>query len=220
MHSRVKSILLSSSLVRTALLITLLSLVAGPLSATEIQLTSNATDQGAAVASVSDPRLTSGDITGLTFTPVETHDIATWTSVPPGAPAGTIVVQVPPDCGWYCGQSGFVLATFILPSTFSSISLSGAGNVDDWGYAFLNGVPISSELTEYGNVTFSTSNAALFQPGLNTLVISDSNSGGGPSGVGFYSDITYSSTTTPEPCSLILMGSFLGVFGFIRRRLI
>jgi hypothetical protein len=97
--------------------------------------------------------------------------------------------------------------------------LTGAGNVDDWGYAFLNGNIISPQLTEFGNTTFNTSNPSYFLPGTtNTLVISDSNSGGGPSGVAFYSDITYS-TTTPEPCSLILMGSFLSLVGFVRRRL-
>jgi hypothetical protein len=128
-------------------------------------------------------------------------------------------VQVPPECGYYCGQSGFVLATFTLPSTFSSISLSGAGNVDDGGYAFLNGVNLdpSSPLTESGNVTFSTSDPTLFQPGLNTFVISDSNFGGGPSGVAFYADITYS--TAPEPGTMALLGmGIIGIVGTYRRR--
>lgn len=133
----------SFSVIRAVLVITLLLLISSSLSATVIVLKSDATNQGAAVGSITDPRLTSGDITGLTFTPVGTDDLGTFTQPPPGAPAGTIVVQVPPECGYYCGQSGFVLVTFALPSVFSGIALSGAGNVDDWGYAFLNGTAIS-----------------------------------------------------------------------------
>ena len=107
---------------KALLFFAVLALLAAPLLATTITVKSDATNQGAAVGSTSDPRLTSGDISGLTFTPVGTDNLGTFTQPPPGSPSGTIVVQVPPECGYYCGQSGFVLATFTLPSTFSSIS--------------------------------------------------------------------------------------------------
>ena len=174
--------------------VALLTLLAVPLLATTITVYSDATSLGASVASASDTRLTTGDITGLTFTPVGTDNEGSFTGVPAGAPSGTLVVQVPPECGYYCGQSGFVLVTFTLPSVYFTPSLTGAGNVDDWGYAFLNGYLISPQLAEFGDTTFGTSLAADFLPGLNTLVISDSNSGGGPSAVAFYADITYSTT--------------------------
>jgi hypothetical protein len=181
--------------------------------ATTITIKSDATNLGASVASASDPSLTSGDTSGLTFIAAGFDDGGTFTVAPPGYPTGTTVVEVPPSCGYYCGRSGFVETTFTLPSTFSAISLTGAANVDDWGYAFLNGNKISAQLSEYGNVTFSTDIAAYFQPGLNIFLISDSNSGGGPSGVAFYADITYGSSAVPEPTSLFLLGSGLSMIG-------
>jgi len=80
---------------------TILTLVAGllvttALSAAEIIVKSDATNLGAMVASSSDPSLASGDISGLTFSPVGTDNEGTFTPVPSGAPLRTIVVQVPP----------------------------------------------------------------------------------------------------------------------------
>lgn len=197
--------------------VALLAMVAAPLSAGTITIQSDATNLGASVASASDPTLASGDISGLTFTPVGTDDEGSFTAVPPGAPSGAMVVQVPPECGWWCGQSGFVEATFTLPATFSAPTLTGAGNVDDWGYVFLNGNPIGFQLDEFDNNAFATSNAAYFQPGVNTLVISDSNTGG-PSAVAFYANITYSSAV-PEPSTTFLLGSAcVGWFGIVRRK--
>ena len=77
MNSRVKSSLLSLSVVRAAFVIAVLSFIA-------------------MVASSSDPSLASGDISGLTFSPVGTDNEGTFTPVPSGAPLRTIVVQVPP----------------------------------------------------------------------------------------------------------------------------
>jgi hypothetical protein len=198
------------------------ALAATPLWAGSITIQSDATNLGASVASASDPTLVSGVTSGLTFTLVSPDTGGTYTSPPPGAPAGTLVVEVPLECGYYCGLSGFVEQTFVLPSNFTAASLSGAGNVDDWGYVFLNGNLISSQLSEFGNVAFSTDLLADFQSGVNTLVISDSNSGGGPSGVAYYADITYetAASVTPEPGTFLLLGSGLvGLAGFIRRKI-
>ncbi len=196
-----------------------IAILATPLLAATITVKTDATSTGASVASTSDPRLTSGDISGLTFTPVGTDNEGSFTAVPPGAPLGTLVVQVPPECGYYCGQSGFVMVTFTLPSSFSAPFLTGAGNVDDGGYAFLNGNTISAQLSEFGNTAFSTNTAAYFLPGVNTLVVSDSNSGGGPSAVVFFADVTYSTGTTPEPSTLLTFGSgILGLAGLARKR--
>jgi hypothetical protein len=204
--------------VRPLIALPVLAMMAAPLWADTVWVQSDATNVGASVASASDPRLFSGDTSGLTFTAVGTDNEGTFTAPPPGSPLGTIVVQVPPECGYYCGQSGFVETTFTLPTGFFDPSLTGAGNVDDWGYVFLNGNLISPELTEFGNIGFSTSDAAYFLPGVNTLVISDSNAGGGPSGVAFYADVNYS--TVPEPGSVFLLGSgLLGLVGLVRRKI-
>lgn len=220
MESKVKLLPFFRFAVHSMLTVVLLAIVAVPLSAGTITVQSDLTNTGASVSSVSDPRLTSGDISGLTFTPV-VASIESWTGVPPGAPAGTTVLQIPPGCGTYCGLSGFIETTFTLPAIFSAISLTGAGNVDDWGYVFLNGNLISpQQLTEFGNVGFGTNNAAYFLSGLNTLVISDSNSGGGPSAVAFYANINYSTSVTPEPSTMIMLATGLaGVAGAIRRKL-
>ena len=198
------------------------ALAVTPLWAGSITIQSDATNLGAAVASASDPTLVSGDTSGLTFTSVSPDTGGTFTSPPTGAPAGTVVVEVPTECGYYCGQSGFIEQTFVLPSDFTAASLSGAANVDDWGYVFLNGILISGQLSEFGNVAFSTSVLADFQSGVNTLVISDSNSGGGPSGVAYYANIDYetAASTTPEPGTFLLLGSGLvSLAGMVRRRI-
>jgi hypothetical protein len=166
-------------------------------------------------------RLTTGDTSGLTFTPVSLTDSGSWTSIPPGAPNGTVQVHVPPDCGWYCNYSGFVETTFTLPSTYSGISMYFAGNADDWGYVWLNGNAVGTQLYEFSNVSFTVNNAGYFQPGVNTLLISDFNGTTGPDGPGavaYYAEITYSST--PEPATLTLLGTaLLGVAGTLRRKI-
>ncbi len=191
-----------------------------------VTVVSDASTQGAAT-DPSDPRITTGDISGLTFTPVAPGAYGTFTPLPPGSPTGTIVINLPPapapDPSDYAtlGNSGLFLATFTLPTVYSNIQLAGLANVDDWGYAFLNGNPISSQLTEFGNVALGTTNAAFFQSGINTLVVTDYNTGG-PSGAAFYANITFNATAVPEPSSLVIaLGSsillFAGVRGWRRR---
>lgn len=141
----------------------------------------------AASTPLNDPSLFSGNVHGLTFQPVDVGAFGTFTPIPPGAPPTAEVVNIPPGNG----QSGFFMVTFTLPNTFSNIQLNGLANVDDVGFAFLNGNLISSQLTEFGNVSFSATNRQFFQPGINVLVISDNNTGGGPSGASFFGVVTY-----------------------------
>jgi hypothetical protein len=210
----------------SVLILILLIVLAAPLYATTLTIESNGNDFGAVVSSALDLRLYTGNTTGLTFKPVVVGKDGTLTSPPPGAPSTTQVVQVAAPVkilGQYFGKSGFVETTFDLPnnlSDISDISLTGAANVDDGGWVFLNGRRINtSELNEFGNRTFSTSNASWFKPGINTFMISDSNYGLGPSGVAFYADINY--TPVPEPASLALLGAgLLSGVGMVRRRLV
>lgn len=167
--------------------------------------------------------MTSGDTSGLTFSAVSLVDTGSFTPIPPGAPTGTVQVHTPGDCGYYCNYSGFVETTFTLPATYSGISMNFSGNVDNWGYVWLNGNAVGSELTEFGNVAFTVNNSLFFQPGTNTLLISDYNGDTGPDGPGavaFYANITYSTTSTPEPATLTLLGTaLLGISGMVRRKI-
>ncbi len=136
--------------------------------------------------------LESGNVGGLSFSPALVGDYGSDTAVPTGSPAGTQVINIPPGDG----ESGFFEISFTMPTSFTSVQLSGAANIDDEGQVFLNGTPITPSLgspgmiTEYGNTPFSTSDATLFLPGNNLIVISDANLGG-PSAAAFYVTITF-----------------------------
>jgi len=160
-------------------------------------------DANTLAASRSDATALDNDnISGLTFQAAMVGAYGTATSVPPGAPPGTEVVQIPPADG----ESGFFKVTFTLPQTFSGIQLAGAANVDDFGRVFLNGHPLSPSLssgdpalvTESGNATFWTTNSAWFVPGTNQILLADLNTGG-PSGAAFYAVISFQPGLTASP---------------------
>jgi hypothetical protein len=209
-----------------AVLMGLVVLMGGAASANTLTVQSDASTLAAALgAGVPTPSvealLDSGDTTGLTFDPVVVGAFGTFTPVPSGAPLTTSVVNIAPGDG----ESGFFKVTFTLPVGYSSAVLSGAANADDVGRVFLNGNAISpsitsgdsNTITEFGDATFSTSNASFFHAGLNELLVADNNSGGGPSGAAFFANISYS--PVPEPAFYQLAGLLsLGGLSALRMR--
>ncbi|HEV7484660.1 MAG TPA: pentapeptide repeat-containing protein [Thermoanaerobaculia bacterium] len=134
------------------------------------------------------------NVRDLPFRPVVAGRFYTFTPIPPGAPRGTQVVNLPPGDG----RSGYFRLAFIAPEGFSSVRLKGFANADDTGRVFLNGTAISPSLfstdaiTEFGNVSFSVNRTTMFKPGVvNEILISDLNTGAGPSGAAFYFTITF-----------------------------
>jgi photosystem II stability/assembly factor-like uncharacterized protein len=135
------------------------------------------------------------DINSFIFTPVDVNQAGTYTDIPPNAPEGTCVINIPPSDG----ENGYFKVYFSLPANFSNISLSGSANIDDVGRVFLNGHPLSASIisggseciTENGNATFGTTDVSYFNPGINEVVFSDANTGGGPSGAAFFVNILF-----------------------------
>ena len=189
-----------------------------------ITVQSDASTLGASLAApFLEARLDTPDTTGLVFSAVDVGAFGTFTPLPPGAPAAAKVINLDPGDG----ESGYFQVTFLLPTTFTNISLTGAANVDDTGRVFLNGNPLSpsifssgpNRITEFGDAVFTTSNASFFQPGVNVLLLSDDNNGAGPSGAAFYATITYSTSAVPEPGSMaLLVGMSMTGAGFLVRR--
>lgn len=134
------------------------------------------------------------DVLGLTFTRAVVGRFYTLTPIPPGAPDGTEVLNIPPGDG----RSGYFKVTFVAPEHFSKVQLDGKANVDDTGRVYLNGNAISppifsqGAISEFGNIPFSANTPALFKPGkVNDILVSDVNTGAGPSGAAFYVRITF-----------------------------
>ena len=156
-------------------------------------------------------RLDAGDTTGLVFSPVILDSFGSWTTIPPGAPLDTAVVNISGGSD-YDGENGFFKMAFDLPSSFANIQLTGSANVDDFGRLFLNGNPLTPSLSsgspgvisETGNVTFESSNPAFFKAGTNVILIADANTGGGPSAGAFFVNISYSSGAIPAATLLLL----------------
>jgi uncharacterized delta-60 repeat protein len=153
-------------------------------------------DAGTLAAATADfNRLDTGNASGLTFSAATVGAVGSTVGVPPGAPPGTEVINLTSGGG----ASGLFKATFTLPAAFAAPTITGAGNIDDHGRAFLNGNPLTPSLTAgltgaltlAANSQFASSNASFFVPGVNDLVVSDHNSGGGPSGGSFYAHIDY-----------------------------
>lgn len=180
-------------------------------SANTITIQSNGSTLAGATA-LNDPALATGDTTGVTFGPDLEGSFGTFTPVPPGAPAGTEVINIPPGDG----ESGFYLVDFTLPTGATDVSINGAANVDDEGFVFVNGNSLAFA-TEFGNATFSSSNPAIFNAGLNQFLVSDNNSGGGPSGAAFFATVTYAAVPEPAAWAMMLVG-FAGLGAAMRSR--
>lgn len=175
-----------------------------------ITVTSDATTLAAPVGTAGIPssqdlaRLDTADTSGLVFQPALVGAYGTFTGVPQGAPMGTQVINIPSGNG----QNGYFKATFTLPAGFTGVQLTGAFNVDDLGRVFLNGNALTPTILtnpSSSNSSFSMANTAFFNAGTNELLISDANTGDGPSGAAFYATISYIDTA-----NLLQNGSFNG----------
>lgn len=184
---------------------------------TTIVVKSDSSTLGAATPA--DPTLldSAAGASGLTFQPVEVEPGGTRDSlpIPPGAPSGTVVVNIAPR-NFDQGLSGYFKVTFDLPAGFSSPQLNGAATIDNAGRVFLNGNPItasifSSAFDVVNRYSFATSNAAFFKAGTNEILISNYNlmpfSPPNPSGAAFYLTVTYQTV----PADFILITPNIGV---------
>jgi hypothetical protein len=152
-------------------------------------------------------------------------------------------VVMPGDADWYggwipngpnsnwIGRDAFNCCNGPAPYTFdttfsvsdpSVASISGLWTIDDAGVLALNGQTLDSQGGgNWGSLhPFSASGSAWFVTGVNTLAITITSDDNYLEGVRLEGTVIGVSTT-PEPSSLLLLGSgVLGVFGIVRRKLV
>jgi len=134
----------------------------------------------------------------------------------PGQPAGIQEVSIAPADD---GLSGFFATTFNLSPGYTNASITGTVSIDDQGCVFLNGNNLGCQSfgieTGQYSINFSSINPSYFVTGTNYLVISDDNTGAGPSGVEYNAAITFDAA---EPSSLLLLFSGMAALALLVRR--
>lgn len=149
-------------------------------------------------------------------------------------------VVMPQDADWFGGwlpdgpnsnwiaRNAFNCCNGAAPYTFhttfdvsdpANASITGAWTIDDAGILTLNGQTIDSQGSgNWGSLhPFSASGSSWFVTGVNQLAITITSDDNFLEGVRLEGTVTGVSST-PEPSSLVLLGSgVLGLFGIVRR---
>ena len=154
-----------------------------------------------------------------------------------GGPSAAIIA---PNPAWVAGLDGDAVSQWInagdntglyaisftlgpvssasLEFTFAVDNVLGSAETGVNAGLFLNGTAIPGSEAAYGSfdvqyILSFPDIAALLQPGLNTLYMNAENQGG-PAGFIFRAELT--STPTPEPTTVVMLG--LGTLGLLARR--